>query len=239
MATQRKFDVISQTNAHFAPRTSVLIILTLLRVLRTSVAMKHCNSRLVFFISRHSHSYNSTTLYLLLRMYSVLAFVSSRSSAMGFFHFSLKSLPWLSKQSWPCQQHPCNWYTVCVSTWKPSRGSFRSPMCFCVVQQVVDMNSVFMSYPFEPLNRHLYRIFRFQVVFCQALCVTSRWHILHNSPEVQSSSIISHDLRPDLSLLLWSLFWLLHGSNGRWLKGLRCCCLWSSDTGHCWLGRTD
>ena len=47
---------------HAAPKISWgLIIFTLSRVLRTSVAIYHCNSLLVFFFSLHSHSYISST----------------------------------------------------------------------------------------------------------------------------------------------------------------------------------
>ena len=82
---------------------SGLMILMVSKVLLTSVAINRCNLRFVFFISLPCHSYISTTLYPLLRIYSVLALVSSLISAVGLFRFSLNSFPRLRGQSWPCQ----------------------------------------------------------------------------------------------------------------------------------------
>ena len=75
-------------------------------------------------------------------------------------------------------------YGLCLRV-KTIHGKFSiANALFCVVQLVAYMDAFFVSHPFEPLDCHLYRTFRFEVVFRQASYVTSGWHILHNSPEV-------------------------------------------------------
>lgn len=134
------FEIIWYSNIHFhAPKQTLmshlanvrwaLITFTISRVVRTSVAMNRCNSLLVFsFIAIHlPTSLPCCNLYCGYTPYWL--FVSSRSSAIGFCRLSLCSFPRLRAQSWPCQKHPWNLYTV----WYPSTGSLWPPMRFSVL----------------------------------------------------------------------------------------------------------
>ena len=93
---------------------------------------------------------------------------------------------------------------LCVKT---IHGKFSiADTLFSIVELMTHMDSFLVRHPFEPFNRHLYRALRFEVVFRQVSRVTSRRHVLHNSPEVQSIHIVTHDLLAQLSSLAFFSF---------------------------------
>ena len=156
--------------------------------------MNHCNSRLVLFSCRHSHSYISTTFIFYCKCIRCWPlFFSHLSHGLLVLFVEVFTLVQRAVMTMPITPVKLI-YGLCLRV-KTIHGKFSiADTLFCIVQLVVDMDAFFVSHPFELLNRHLHRTFRFEVVFRQASCVTSGWHILHNSPEVQSISVISHDL---------------------------------------------